>query len=237
MTPAIEPPPSQWYLPDLASADPGQELIAVGADLQPGTMLAAYRRGLFPMGVTLPDGSDELGWWSPNPRALLRPTSVHISRSLKRSMNRLETTVDRAFDDVVAGCADAARPHGWITADFVAAYRRLFDMGWAHSVEVWTAEGGGNRRLVGGLFGIQLGGLFAAESKFHTQTDASKVAVVALCRMLDRDGFGSQRVIDAQWPTPHLESLGVTPIPRERYLETLHAALKLSALPLVAASS
>lgn len=232
MTVPHEPPPCQWYLPDLTSGEPDQDLVAVGADLEPSTMLAAYRRGMFPMGVNLPDGSEALGWWSPDPRGSLRPDLVHVSRSLGRSQRRFETSVDCAFDAVVSSCADPGRPHGWITEEFTVAYRRLFALGWAHSVEVWEPEGNGKRRLVGGLFGLQIGGLFAAESKFHHRTDASKVAVVDLCRRLCRDGRGSERVVDVQWSTPHLESLGVVASTRANYLEVLASALALPILPL-----
>ncbi len=221
----IEPPPCQWQLPDPYAAADAQELIGIGADLAPGTMLAAYRTGMFPMGVTLPDGEESLGWWSPNPRGVLRPQQVHTSRSLLRSLRRFEFSVNVAFDDVVAACADPARPHGWIDSGFVAAYRRLHELGWAHSVEVWSPEGMGSRQLVGGLFGVQNGGLFCAESKFHRQTDASKAAVVELSRLLNVDGLGDRRIIDVQWATPHLESLGVEAISRHAYLRQLPTAL------------
>ena len=217
----VEPQPCQWQLPDPHSAADVQELIGIGADLAPGTMLAAYRAGMFPMGVDLPDGEVALGWWSPNPRGVLLPHAVHVSRSLRRSLRRFEFSVNLAFDDVVAGCADPARAQGWIDSGFVAAYRRLHDLGWAHSVEVWSPTGLGSRHLVGGLFGVQSGGLFAAESKFHRQTDASKAAVVELCRLLSADGQGSRRIIDVQWATAHLESLGVRGISRSEYLQQL----------------
>ncbi|MGB3674021.1 MAG: leucyl/phenylalanyl-tRNA--protein transferase [Candidatus Nanopelagicales bacterium] len=223
----VEPPPCPWFLPDPATAGVDQELIAVGADLEPGTMLAGYRRGLFPMGVDLPDGEPGLGWWSPNPRAILRPDSVHVSRSLKRSLKRFEYSVDRAFDAVVAACGDPSRKHGWITGEFRRAYQRMFELGWAHSVEVWLPEGQGSRRLVGGLFGLQIGGFFAAESKFHRETDASKAAVVRLCESLGADGAGGERIIDVQWPTKHLMTLGVEPVERLRYLHMLRAAQEL----------
>lgn len=223
----IEPSPCPWYLPDPATAGADQELIAIGADLAPGTMLAGYRRGLFPMGVDLPDGESGLGWWSPNPRAVLRPDAVHISRSLRRSLTRFEYTVDIAFDEVVAACGDPSRPHGWITQDFRAAYHVMFELGWAHSVEVWSREDMSSRRLVGGLFGLQIGGFFAAESKFHRQTDASKAAVVRLCALLNADGAGADRIIDVQWPTRHLLTLGVEPVERATYLQLLRVAQHL----------
>lgn len=228
----VEPPPCSWFLPDPAIAEPDRELIAIGADLAPETMLAGYRRGLFPMGVELPDNQPGLGWWSPNPRAVLRPENVHISRSLTRSIKRFEYSVDLAFDDVVQGCADPNRPHGWITTEFEAAYRRLFELGWAHSIEVWLREDASSRRLVGGLFGLQIGGFFAAESKFHRHTDASKAAVVRLCELMCRDGLGGDRIIDVQWPTSHLLTLGVQEVERLTYLQQLRPALDVPTVEL-----
>lgn len=225
----IEPPLCRWELPDLSRAGDDQELVGIGADLAPGTMLAGYRSGLFPMGVRMPDGEEAMGWWSPNPRGILRPEAVHLSRSLRRSMLRFEFSVDAAFDEVVAACADPSRPHGWIDGGFPDAYRALHDLGWAHSVEVWRAGGLGTRELVGGLFGVQVGGLFAAESKFHRETDASKAAVVQLCRLLDADGAGAGRLIDVQWATPHLQTLGVTSVPRAHYLSLIRQALAMPA--------
>jgi leucyl/phenylalanyl-tRNA--protein transferase len=128
-------------------------------------------------------------------------------------------TADRAFGDVVAGCADPRRPGGWITPEIRAAYARLHALGWAHSVEVWDVGGA----LAGGLYGVEIGGLFAAESKFHTQTDASKVALAALVARL-RDA-GGPRLLDVQWTTPHLRTLGAVDVPRDAYLARLPAAL------------
>ena len=211
----VEPRPTPWVLPDLSDLPAGQEFVAVGADLGPGTLLAGYRGGLFAM----PEG-DLLGWWSPDPRGVLRPGEVHVSRSLRRSVARFQVSVDSAFDAVVAACADPGRPHGWISPEYVASYLHLHALGWAHSIEVWDADGG----LVGGLFGVELGGLFAAESKFHTRTDASKVAVVALAEVLAADG-DPRRIIDVQWRTDHLASLGVVQVSRQSYLRGLPEAL------------
>ncbi|NQU38240.1 MAG: leucyl/phenylalanyl-tRNA--protein transferase [Actinobacteria bacterium] len=216
----IEPPATSWKLPDPADADTDAELLGVGAELDPATMLAAYRRGLFPMGVELPDGSDALGWWSPTPRGVLIPDEFHESRSLRRTRRQYTVTFNRAFADVVASCADPRRPHGWIDPQFRRAYQQLHDLGWAHSVEVWAADGS----LAGGLFGIQIGGLFAAESKFHVRTDASKLAVAALCSALMSASSASAaggRLIDVQWSTRHLQTLGVREIPRASYLTRL----------------
>ena len=140
-----------------------------------------------------------------------------------RSRRRFEVRVDTAFGEVVAACGDPARPGGWITPAMVAAYDRLHALGWAHSVEVWTADG----QLAGGLFGIAIGGLFAAESKFHRETDASKVAVAALAELVAAAGDSSDRVIDVQWSSDHLASLGVVEISRTAYLRRLGTALAL----------
>ncbi|MCU0301323.1 MAG: leucyl/phenylalanyl-tRNA--protein transferase [Candidatus Nanopelagicales bacterium] len=215
--PPVEPPATPWRLPDVRGAPTGVELVAVGAALDPGTLLAGYRRGLFPM----PEGA-LLGWWSPDPRGILRPDQLHVSRSLRRALRRFTVSLDTAFEAVVAGCADPGRPHGWITGDYAAAYAGLHGLGWAHSLEVWDAGG----RLVGGLFGVEVGGLFAAESKFHRATDASKVAVVALADLLAADGR-PERLIDVQWRTPHLGSLGALAVPRRAYLRLLAEALPL----------
>jgi len=203
----IEPPAPRWVLPDVADLPAGQELVAVGADLSPGMLLAGYRSGLFAM----PDG-DLLGWWSPDPRGVLPARGVHVSRSLRRVLPR--------FEEVVAACADPRRPHGWISREYRSAYRTLHDLGWAHSIEVWDASG----ELAGGLFGVEVGGLFAGESKFHVSTDASKVAVVALGDLLGADG-DPRRIIDVQWCTDHLATLGVVEVPRAAYLQALPAAL------------
>jgi leucyl/phenylalanyl-tRNA--protein transferase len=187
----------------------GEELVAVGAELTAGMLLAGYRAGLFPM----PDAG-LLGWWSPDPRGILLPASVHVSRSLRRSLGRFEVSRDARFAEVVAACADPSRPHGWINDAYRSAYLDLHALGWAHSIEVWDAAG----RLVGGLFGVEVGGFFAAESKFHRVTDASKVAVVALADLLATDGRPG-RMIDVQWRTEHLARLGVVAVPRLTYLE------------------
>lgn len=214
----IEPESNRWSLPNPAAAPTDDELLAVGADLAPGTMLAAYRSGVFPMGI-----DDRLmGWWSPNPRGILRPLDFHTSRSLRRTQRRFEMSVDTDFDAVVEACANPDRPRGWISADFKAAYSELHRLGWAHSVEARLRG-----ELVGGLFGIEIGGLFAAESKFHTETDASKAAVQHLAHLLAKGSAAQSRIIDVQWLTPHLESLGAIELTRESYLESLAAALSL----------
>jgi leucyl/phenylalanyl-tRNA--protein transferase len=203
----------------LAEAEPGEDLVAAGADLDPATLLAAYRTGLFPMGLGR-GGRPPIGWWSPDPRGVLPLDGLHVSRSLRRSVRRFEVRVDTAFTDVVTGCADPGRDGRWITPDVVAAYTRLHRLGHAHSVETWL-----DGELVGGLYGVEIGGLFAGESMFHRATDASKVALVALVQIVRRDG-DPRRLLDVQWSTPHLASLGVVEVPRPRYLRLLATALE-----------
>src|SRR4051794_31688431 len=146
-----EPPPTRWAFGDPSGYDPLDDLVAVGADLEPGTLLAAYRRGLFPM----PSGEagDPMFWFCPVRRGVIPLDGLRVSRSLRRSARDFEVRVDTAFADVVAGCADPSRPSGWIDGEIAAAYLRLHRLGWAHSVEAWR-EG----RLVGGLYGVGGGG-------------------------------------------------------------------------------
>ena len=221
-------PPLSPYAPDLvrrvAEAEPGEDLLAVGADLQPGTLLAAYRHGLFPMGVGR-HGRPPVGWWSPDPRGVLPLDGLRVTRSLRRSLRRFDVRVDTAFTDVVSGCADPARQGRWITKDVKHAYGLLHDLGWAHSVETWQ-----DGRLVGGLYGVCIGGLFAGESMFHRTPDASKAALVALLEILREDGDG-RRLLDVQWLTPPLATLGAVEVPREEYLRLLQAALQAARPP------
>jgi leucyl/phenylalanyl-tRNA--protein transferase len=208
----VEPPATAWQFPDPSDAD--GDVVGVGADLEPGTVLAAYRAGIFPMPA---DGS--LAWWSPEQRGVLPLDGLRVSRSLRRSTARFEIRIDTAFAEVVDACADPQRPHGWITRDIADAYCRLHALGWAHSVEAWSRSSG---QLVGGLYGVAIGGLFAGESMFHWETDASKAALVHLVAVL-RDGGAA--LLDVQWLTPHLESLGAVEISRADYLARLPDAL------------
>ena len=213
----VEPPPTRWRFPPADVADE-HGIVALGGDLEPGTLLAAYRQGLFPMPVG-PDGP--MAWWSPDPRGVLELGGLRMTRSLRRSLRRYEVRVDTDFAKVVAGCADPARPGGWITPAIESAYEGLHAMGWAHSVEAWDGDG-----LAGGLYGVAIGGLFAGESMFSRRTDASKVALVALVELLRADGVDG-RLLDVQWATPHLTSLGVEEVPRPTYLARLRRALEV----------
>jgi leucyl/phenylalanyl-tRNA---protein transferase len=197
------------------------DLVGVGLDLEPQTLVNAYSSGLFPM--RLGGRRGPLGWWSPDPRGVLPLDALKVSRSLRRSARRFRVSVDADFAAVVAGCADRRRPGGWIGRDIQKAYGRLFGLGLAHSVEVWEPATGD---LVGGLYGVSLGGMFAGESMFHRRTDASKVALVELVRLLSADGV-SGRLLDVQWVTPHLRSLGAVEMPRTAYLRALELALAL----------
>ena len=187
--------------------------MAIGGDLEPGTILQAYRQGMFPM--ELPDG--HLAWWSPLERAVIPLNGLVVSRSLRQSTRRYLVSVDEDFEGVIRGCAEADRPNSWITDEFVAAYTELQRLGWAHSVEVWDTDWD----LVGGLYGVAIGGLFAGESMFHVARDASKVALVHLVVMMNQGGS----LLDVQWQTTHLESMGAVVIGRDEYLRRLPQAL------------
>ncbi len=197
------------------------DYVGYGLDLEPGTLLAAYRQGMFPMPDH--DRPGVLDWFSPDPRGVLPLDGLLVSRSLARSCRRFTVTFDTAFDEVMAGCGDPTRPGGWINEEFREAYGRLHRLGLAHSVE--TRDEGG--RLVGGLYGVSVGGLFAGESMFHRVADASKVALVALVRRLTEAG-PEGRLLDVQWATPHLVSLGVVEISRADYLTRLERAVDLA---------
>ena len=190
-------------------------IVGIGADLDPATILTAYTGGLFPMPLE-PNGP--VAWWSPDPRAVLPIGEVHVSRTLRRSMRAFNFTIDTAFGEVIRSCADPGRPHGWIDSQIVAAYEELHRLGWAHSIETRDAEG----NLVGGVYGIAIGGLFAGESMFHRVTDASKAALVALDELLVANDF---LLFDVQWMTPHLSTLGAIDLSRSDYLRRLEMAV------------
>ena len=207
-----EPPPSPWEFPPPRPDD--GDLVAIGADLEPGTLLAAYRHGYFPMNAD----ARNLGWWSPDPRGVLPLDALRVSRSLRKSCARFEIRVDTDLESVIDGCADPDRNGRWITPEIKAAYLRLHELGWVHSVEAWSLDDG---TLAGGLYGVAIGGLFAGESMFHRRTDASKVALVGLVERLDP----ATALLDVQWRTEHLASLGVIEIDRPEYLRRLRAAI------------
>lgn len=211
-------PPSRWAF-RTADRWPEEDLVAAGGDLAPSTLIAAYRMGLFPMHL---DGVEPLlGWWSPNPRGVLPLDQLRVTRSLRQSRKRYTVRVDTCFLDVMRGCGHPSRAHGWITPAFIEAYAQLHDMAWAHSLEVFDARD----QLAGGLYGVKIGGLFAGESMFSIQRDASKVALVALVELMQSSGM---TLLDVQWCTPHLRSLGAIEIPRAEYLARLAAARDLT---------
>lgn len=212
-----EPPgTTRWAFPS-SSAWPDGDLIAIGGDLEPATLIAAYRAGIFPMVVGTP--GSVLAWWSPDPRGILPLDNLRVTRSLRKSAKRYDVRVDTCFGHVIRRCADPSRDKAWITEGFVDAYTKLHQLGWAHSVEVFNREG----QLAGGLYGVRINGLFAGESMFHAQRDASKVALLALVQLMRETGMS---LLDVQWHTGHLGSLGAIEVGRAQYLSLLADALE-----------
>jgi leucyl/phenylalanyl-tRNA--protein transferase len=213
-----EMPPRKFFPPAECANPDG--LVALGGRLAPEWLLDAYQHGIFPWPFC-DDDEGPMAWWSPDPRAVIELEGLHVSRRLKRTCRsgRFQLTCDRDFAGVIQGCATAEGRvgHTWITPHMIAAYTRMFELGHAHSVEVWC-EG----RLAGGLYGLAIGGLFAAESKFHDVRDASKVALVHLVNHLRTRGY---LLLDIQQLTPHTARLGATAIPRAEYLDRLAHAL------------
>ncbi|WP_370326315.1 leucyl/phenylalanyl-tRNA--protein transferase [Euzebya sp.] len=196
--------------PDPRTAPPDGPL-AVGDDLRPATLVEAYRQGIFPW----PDGRGSIWWWSPDPRAVFPVGGVHRSRSLRRRMRTsgFSTTTDTSFEQVVRGCAVRPGEGTWITQAMREAYAALHRLGHAHSVEVWDGD-----RLVGGIYGVAIGGVFTGESMFHRERDASKIALATLDDHLADRGFG---LLDAQLHTDHLERMGAELWPRSAFLDVL----------------
>lgn len=206
--PAYILPGAPLGFPDPLAAD-DEGLLAIGGDLSPERLLYAYEHGIFPW---YDEGLPPM-WWSPNPRAIMDPEHLHVSRSLQRVIRsgRFVVTLDRAFRQVMLECGRERESGTWILPEMVNAYTELHDLGHAHSVEVWR-----NEALVGGLYGVRRGALFAAESMFHRERDASKVALVFAIERL----FGSGvQLFDVQFLTDHLASLGAYEIPRTAYLD------------------
>ncbi len=211
-------PPSRIFPPVDCADDDG--MLALGGELDPEWLLDAYTHGIFPW----PFGNDShpMAWWSPDPRGILELDGMYISRRLRRTLRqgRFEVTCDRAFREVMAACSVGPGRQGgtWITPRMVRAYARLHTLGFAHSVETWL-EG----RLVGGTYGVAIRGLFAAESKFYRERDASKVALAHLVAHLNRRGY---LLLDLQMVTPHTGRLGAIEISRDEYLQRLAVALE-----------
>jgi leucyl/phenylalanyl-tRNA--protein transferase len=206
-----------WHFPD-PSEWPDDDLVAVGGDLEPATLIHAYRQGLFPMKVG-PRLSQVLAWWSPNPRGVIPLDGLRVTRSMRQSAKRFGIRVDTSFSAVMRHCANPDRSGGsWIDDDFIAAYTQLHTLGWAHSIESFDGDG----TLAGGLYGVRIGRLFAGESMFHLQRDASKVALMGLVDLMREEGM---TLLDVQWQTAHLATLGSVAISREAYLERLASAI------------
>ena len=227
----IEPAPSKWVLPDpLLSTIEDEDFIGVGADLSAGTMLAGYRSGSFGMHVDI-EGEDVLAWWSPWERGVIPLDGLRISRSLRRSVRKFKVTFDKSFSTMVDLCRTGGRSDDrdgeWINDVYVVAYNELHRLGWAHSVEVWC-----DGDLAGGLICVEVNGLVCGESMVSRRPDASKVALVALVERLNQGlkdpHLPGGRLLDVQWVTPHLASLGAVAVSRETYCrELLPRALSL----------
>lgn len=213
--PVLLSPDSAPVFPDPRRGD-DEGLVAIGGDLSRERLCAAYASGIFPW---YNEGFPVL-WWSPNPRAVLFPDELHVSRSLGRRLRRRDyaLTWNLAFAEVIKSCGEHRKGGTWIVPEMRSAYLALHHAGHAHSVEVWQEN-----RLVGGLYGVQSGALFAAESMFHRVTDASKIAVVAASRSLARAGI---QLFDVQFATPHLRTLGVREITRDEYLRRVAEAAR-----------
>ena len=191
--------------------------MAIGGDLSPDRLLLAYERGIFPWSAP----EDPLLWWCPDPRAVLRPEDIKVSKSMRSVLRKRTFTItcDRDFDGVIRGCAERPDEGTWITEDFIQAYIELHALGFAHSVEAWDDSGS----LVGGLYGVSLGSMFFGESMFARSSNASKTAFIALAHHLSRQGFDW---IDCQIMNPHLASLGASHIPRQEFLDVLNGAME-----------
>lgn len=206
---------SVWFpSPEFALRDP-DGLLAVGGDLHPTRLIEAYRNGIFPWY----SATDPILWWSPDPRTVFTPGSLHISRSMQRFLKRtsLHVTLNKAFEQVIQACAkvhELADRGVWIHPEMQKAYTQLHQLGYAHSVEVWVEN-----QLVGGLYGVNIGNVFCAESMFHTVTNASKTALLVFAEIFFAAGG---QLIDAQIRNEHTASLGAHDISRQRYLNKLH---------------
>lgn len=218
--PPMMPGSTFWISPEMADSD---GLVGVGGDLMPGTLLAAYQAGVFPW-----YGEDDpILWFSPDPRGVVPLDAFHIPRRLKRTIERtaLTLSINRNFRAVMAACGENRDEGTWVTPDMLDAYCELHRLGYAHSVEVWNGDS-----LVGGVYGVALGGFFAAESMFHRETDASKIALVALCERLRKRGFA---LLDIQVVSSHTARFGAVSIPRSEYLHRLRAAMAITSVPFV----
>jgi leucyl/phenylalanyl-tRNA--protein transferase len=210
-------PPTEcrWTFPSPELWPDDDDIVAAGADLETDTLLYAYAHGMFPMFVN----KRNLAWWSPVDRGVIPLDGLRITRSMQQSAKRFTCTVNQAFSEVMTLCGSMRTDGNWINQHFINAYTELHEEGHAHSVEVWNETGD----LVGGLYGVRVNKFFAGESMFHIETDASKVALMHLVKLMTLDGM---ELLDTQWRTDHLESLGCIAIPREKYLQLLASAIQ-----------
>jgi leucyl/phenylalanyl-tRNA--protein transferase len=209
---------SVWEFPDRTKW-PRHDVVGRGADLKPETLIYGYQHGVFPMVSSESIGTDsDLLWWSPQMRAIIPLDGLKISRTMRRSAKKFEIRIDTQFENVMRNCAAPHRDNGWITEDFINAYVRLHHLGWAHSIEVIDESG----LLAGGLYGVRINKFFAGESMFHLVRDASKVALMALVETMKSSEMS---LLDVQWLTPHLASLGAVAIKRDEYLRRLEVAV------------
>ena len=210
-------PPTEcrWTFPSPELWPNDDDIVAAGADLETDTLLYAYAHGMFPMFVN----KRNLAWWSPVDRGVIPLDGLRITRSMQQSAKKFTCTVNQAFSEVMTLCGSMRTDGNWINQHFIDAYTELHEEGHAHSVEVWNEAGD----LVGGLYGVRINKFFAGESMFHIETDASKVALMHLVQLMTLEGM---ELLDTQWRTDHLESLGCIAIPRENYLQLLASAIQ-----------
>ena len=210
-------PPTEcrWTFPSPELWPDDDDIVAAGADLETDTLLYAYAHGMFPMFVN----KRNLAWWSPVDRGVIPLDGLRITRSMQQSAKKFTCTVNQAFSEVMTLCGSMRTDGNWINQHFIDAYTELHEEGHAHSVEVWNEAGD----LVGGLYGVRINKFFAGESMFHIETNASKVALMHLVQLMTLDGM---ELLDTQWRTDHLESLGCIAIPREKYLQLLASAIQ-----------
>jgi leucyl/phenylalanyl-tRNA--protein transferase len=209
-------PPTEcrWTFPSPELWPDDDDIVAAGADLETDTLLYAYAHGMFPMFVN----KRNLAWWSPVDRGVIPLDGLRITRSMRKSAQKFTCTINEAFTDVMTLCGSMRTDGNWITREFINAYSDLHEEGHAHSVEVWNEAD----ELVGGLYGVRINKFFAGESMFHIQTDASKVALMHLVELMTLDGM---ELLDTQWRTEHLETLGCIAVQREKYLQLLASAI------------
>jgi leucyl/phenylalanyl-tRNA--protein transferase len=210
-------PPTEcrWTFPSPDLWPDDDDIVAAGADLETDTLLFAYAHGMFPMFVN----KRNLAWWSPVDRGVIPLDGLRVTRSMQQSAKKFTCTVNQAFTEVMTLCGSMRTDGNWINQHFIDAYTDLHNEGHAHSVEVWNEAG----ELVGGLYGVRINKFFAGESMFHVETDASKVALMYLVQLMTLDGM---ELLDTQWRTDHLESLGCIAVPREKYLQLLASAIQ-----------